>query len=350
LENIRLSSNGLTEIPSSLFDSNKNLRRIDLSSNKLQTINLSLNHLNHLVVLDLENNRIIVLDGASINVIEKLSKGSAVNLNSNPLECSRCADLDFVRWLAKSKELKREGLTCVGSKNYTTVVDDALVFVQTMCDEEIKTRMAAANMRLAVSIPIAFLAFLSIIILMVYFTKRQIRKIRRQREVEEIKLTMKNNERFAVFLTYCSEDDAFVHRYVVDNLNQNLKLVIGTDRNLVCEGDRHFRLGKPILDEISELLDRSDVLVAVVSNKYCLSVFCRNEFQQAVYKEMPILLMLKENIDLENMSPSMRDMFEKKTRVLWECEDGEYKLKTTWFNVCESVVELIDINKIRLQI
>lgn len=309
-----------------------------MSSNKLQKINLHVTHLDHLDVLDLENNAIIVLDSASISVIDKFLNGSFVNLISNPLDCSHCADLDFVSWLAKSDKLQREGLTCLGSKT-VLFVDDALVAVRMICDEEIK-------LRLSISIPVALLALVNIIIFIFYCIRRQSQKRCRQREIREIKKIIRKREMFAVFLTYCSEDDDFIKQYVVDNFNQNLKLVIGTDRDLVCEGDRYFRLGKPIMDEISELLDRSGVLVAVLSNKYCQSIFCRNEFQQAIYKENPILLMLKETVDPKNMSPSMRDMFEKKTRVLWEYENGEYKLKTTWLNVCQSVVEMIDIRKL----
>jgi hypothetical protein len=166
-------------------------------------------------------------------------------------------------------------------------------------------------------------------------------------QIEEIKLKIRNNKMFAVFLMYSSYDMDFVHDNVYNNLNNNLKVAIGTERDLVCEGDTHFRPGKPIPDEVSELLDNSAVVVAVISNRYCQSVHCRNEFYQAFLKEKPIVLMLKGNIELENMTGCMKDLFEKNTRILWTFQDGNYYLKTTWENVCESIVGLIDVKCLR---
>jgi hypothetical protein len=120
--------------------------------------------------------------------------------------------------------------------------------------------------------------------------------------------------------------------------------VIGDDRDLVCEGDRNFQLGRPIHDQISVLLKKSSVVMVVLTDNYSQSIHCRNEFDQAFLLEKPIVLMVKDQVEIALMTPLIRDLYEKKTRVLWLWEDGQFKLKTTWDNVCTSIIELVDCN------
>ena len=92
---------------------------------------------------------------------------------------------------------------------------------------------------------------------------------------------------FVAFLSYSSRDDDFVQEHVIDPLNDNLKLMIGTDRNLICTGDQHLRPGFWVHDEINLCLDRASVIIVVVSDNFCRSSHCSNEFDQAYSQNKP---------------------------------------------------------------
>ena len=52
--------------------------------------------------------------------------------------------------------------------------------------------------------------------------------------------------------------------------------------------------------------------------------------------------MLKEACAEELMSPLLKEMFNRNTRIIWLGNDGicEFSLKTTWENICESYLQL----------
>ena len=73
-----------------------------------------------------------------------------------------------------------------------------------------------------------------------------------------------------------------------------LKLITGTDRDLVAIGDRCFRLGRSIFAEMIDLLDECAVVVVVLSKNYCASEYCRLEIEQARLMRKPIVVFIKE--------------------------------------------------------
>jgi succinyl-CoA synthetase alpha subunit len=150
--------------------------------------------------------------------------------------------------------------------------------------------------------------------------------------------------KFAVFLSYSSDDEEFVKTNILQQLDENLKLMTGIDRQLVCTGDFNFRPGFHLHDEIDKLIGEASVMAVVVSNNFINSNYSCNEVNQAYRHGIPIVLMFIENVEEGDMAkvPVMKTLFKRNARILWSVENGEPVLKTSWENVSRSILDLIE--------
>ena len=80
----------------------------------------------------------------------------------------------------------------------------------------------------------------------------------------------------------------------------------------------------------------------VVTDAFCRSNYCQIELQQAYDLHKPIILVMEQTCDQELMSPLLNELFNRNTRVTWLGNDGlrEFAMKTTWANICESILQL----------
>ena len=122
-----------------------------------------------------------------------------------------------------------------------------------------------------------------------------------------------------------------------------MKTLVGTDRDLICVGDRYFCLGRTIYSEMTRCLDDCAVFIAVMSRNYCNSEYCKLEIEEARVKGMPIVLIFKEKVEEDYMSRVTREVFRNYTRAKFVFEDGAYRLNLDWGKACESIVQLVDV-------
>jgi hypothetical protein len=195
---------------------------------------------------------------------------------------------------------------------------------------------------IATSILAGCILLILIISLLIFYIRRKHRK-RLQNRANVINLLRQGNGyyEFAVFLAFSNEDEDFVNTHILHQLNENLQLMTGVDRELVCTGDRHFRPGFYVLNETWRLFATASVLIVVASENFCQSVYCRGELEHALMQGKPIILMFIEQVEQELMPPTMREVYQRNVRIVWTFENGEYKMKTTWENVCKSVLDLM---------
>ena len=348
LREINLSNNRLSEVPHNMFKYNKNIETIDLSFNHFEQLHFDLTGLHHLALLDVSHNNIKVLDEVSINSLNGIKYAmplvSAVRhcivvFTSNPIKCSTCACKPFIHWLVSSEQVnaKQQNLVCVAEdKTVLNVDDSAIKRVQNICDRRI--------VYVACTISASFIMVtVSLASWSLYRRKRRLQRKRNMEAVISRFITGEEQYEFVVFLSYSSRDEEFVQDHVIDPLNENLKLMIGTDRNLICTGDQHLRPGFRVLDETIKCLDRASVIIVVASNNFCRSSYCQNEFDQAYIQRKPIVLMLLGEVDEELMAPSMKQLYRRNVRILWKVENGQYVLKSTWENICSSVLEKVQV-------
>ena len=84
----------------------------------------------------------------------------------------------------------------------------------------------------------------------------------------------------------------------------------------------------------------SHVVLFVITNDFCNSEFCKFEFTQACELQKRIILMVEENTNKELMPRDLLHVFKHKARIIWRYQDDELVLKTTWENICQSILDI----------
>jgi hypothetical protein len=319
-----------------------------LSENFLKQITFKLDHLNELMDLDLRKNQISVLDETSLKHLHAFegrrqyarNNTTIINLDFNPFSCSTCTSLDSVTWIARSKMINRNNLVCTNENGRHVQIDqDTVTSVISLCNQ-------ASNLRNKIVISVLTPVSVVVILVILFCSIRRCRNKRQYKQRMEEKLHLiqedKLDTEYVVFLSFSSYDHDFLTENVYRPLLRHLQDRTKCERDLICLGDKHFQLGRPINDEMVVSLTKSAVILILLSHNFCSSDYCRMEFDLALQLNKPIILIVKDNVDSNDMVPSLREIFHTRTRILWEQHDGdEYKLKTTWDNVCTSILELI---------
>lgn len=333
---ISLAANDLQNIPMPLFAKCKNVEVIDLSSNKLTQVTVTLSDLENLQTLDLSQNNIRILSSMSMNNLNSIPKQNMcqVIFKSNPLSCSECKAKAFLNWFTSSNVTDIATQTCIDVKGKTEKMSRALGIVQKIC-----TRRTVI---LSTSITAGIVALLLVIGLALHYRrKKHTQRIQNRTNVVNRLREGEGQYEFVAYLAYSSADEDFVSNFVLNKLGENLQLMTGIERELVCTGDEQLRVGFDISSETTRCMEMSSVVLVVVSNSFCESKFCHNELNQAYITRKPIVLMFKEHVDEEMMMPTMKELYRKNVRMLWSFENGEYILKSTWDNVCTAILDLV---------
>ncbi|XP_045208901.2 toll-like receptor 4 [Mercenaria mercenaria] len=344
LKYINLSSNELITIPSKMFKNNREIEVINLSDNKLDQVHFILTALKKLQVLNLQGNNIHTLDPISIDNLNSIQNRNStedshftVILKFNPLSCSKCETKQFLTWLVSTNlvNVTSQNLMCFNENGLAERINEKTVEeVNKICER--KKLVIYTSVSTGVTVLILGIAFC-----IVYKRRKHAAKVQNRANVINLLRKGENNYEFAAFLAFSSDDEDFVYTYILHQLNENLQLMTGIDRELVCTGDRHFRPGFYVHNEAYRRLDTASVLIVVASNNFCQSTYCQNELDQAYVKQKPIILMFIEHIDQELMTTTMKELYQRNVRILWTVENGEHKMKTTWENVCTSALDLI---------
>ena len=342
LRDIDLSNNHLPSLPKNMFKYNRNVETIDLSYNNLEQLHFDLTNLYRLRLLDVSSNMIKIFDDFSISILNGIpcvDDRCSVVMTSNPLLCSTCSCKTSIKWILSSSLVNTEqrGLLCVTEDEVLVKVDESIARkIQTLCDRKMKIIVSTVS-------SIVSLLTVCVIVTTVYRSKRRLRRKRNMETVISRFITGEDQYEFVAFLTYSSKDEDFVEDHVIDPLNENLKLMIGTDRNLICTGDQHLRPGFRVHDETDLCIERASVVIVIVSDNYCRSSYCRNEFDQAYLQRKPIVLMMLGNVNEELMMPTLKRLYKRDVRVLWKTENGQFVLTTSWENICSSILEKVQV-------
>ena len=125
------------------------------------------------------------------------------------------------------------------------------------------------------------------------------------------------------------------------SFQNQLQEMTKTDKEHVCYGDKHFKPGHSIFTEITQCLETSAVVVAVMSRNFCKSFYCKMELEQARLMDKPVIMIFIEDVNEADMSDVMREVFRNFTRVKIVCEDGQYKAQPDWPSVCAAIIQLM---------
>ncbi|XP_053403166.1 uncharacterized protein LOC128558276 [Mercenaria mercenaria] len=257
---------------------------------------------------------------------------------NNPFSCSECDTLASIKWLSTTTHVQ-DDITCKNPKGIFIPVDhNAASFVHEECDRPIRIRN---TILLSVLLPISTITFT--VLSLCKWQKYQQQKRYKKNMEEKIQQIQKNKleTKYLVFLSFSSFDYNFLNNNVYEPLKHHLQEKTGTDRDLICFGDKNFQLGKPFNDEMVLCLQESVVVMLLLSRNFCQSEFCRMEFDMALHMKKPFILMMKEELDEKEMVPSLQQLFKRNTRLLWERQGNNFHPRTSWDNVCNSILDLV---------
>ncbi|KAL4225177.1 Toll-like receptor 7 [Mactra antiquata] len=351
---INLAFNQLTDVPEDFFMGSKNLETILLAGNRLTQVHFNLHHLLCLRYIDLSNNYIRILDATSMKQLDTLIKDITPNaqiadtrkmtsdyssgyrkvkIKGNPFECDSCNSRYSIHWLVSTSltESTPSELTCKDESGTQINLNDAVNVIKDICERKKKIIVLTTTLVVGIALCVS-------VVLLIRTRRKRVLRQRRRNDVIEI--LRHDEDRFAVFLSFSNEDDEFVKTRVMEPLNEGLQRLLCTERNLICLGDSEFRLGQYVHNESLRCIELCTVFLCVVSENYCNSRYCVEEFNQASQMTTPVILMMKEEVDIDLMTPKMQLLFRNQVRMLWENNNGEYRLKTTWKNVCESIIDI----------
>ena len=226
LEEVNLSGNNLNEIPVNMFAHNRAIEYLDLSSNDLQQITFEIKQLLNLSELKMSKNLITYLDAASRKRMDDLYNlkcmqscnysSFTVDLQENPFSCG-CESLEFIEWFISSPmfDESRSMYSCKFDGQEYAMDTDALAVAKYEC--------ALPGLRLkrilfGILIPIAALCLLSFCSYCVY---KVVQKRRQSQDYEERRQLLHEypNEKIPVFLSYSPNDRCIALKYLLKPLS-----------------------------------------------------------------------------------------------------------------------------------
>ncbi|XP_052771248.1 toll-like receptor 7 [Mya arenaria] len=347
LETLKMSDNKLHSIPTNMFVSNTNLQYLDLSNNKLTQITFKLEILNYGLYLDMSGNRFSNPDKKSLDRLKnietiinrnKTGNNNEIQLKDNTFACQTCENKDFIEWVSQTSlvNLIKQQLTCFTENSQKENISfKTYQRLSILCDTPArKVRIILLVTSLVVCIIICTLTGIK-----AYrkFSRKQADLVKLRERIKQIKEN-KYSKQYLVFLSYSNKDEEFIDNNVVHGLEKALVTYIGTNRELICRGDLHFRIGHNICNEMERLFVKCSAMLVFVTENFCRSQFCKREFEFATAMKIPVILMLKDEVDVDVMPAEMRMLFDTLTRFLWTETDGGFIIKTSWENVCRSLV------------
>ena len=77
-----------------------------------------------------------------------------------------------------------------------------------------------------------------------------------------------------------------------------------------------------------------------MSKHFCRSDYCKLELEQARLMHKPIIMIVKEEVDEEEMNVVTKEVFRHFTRIKFVLEHGRLKLQRDWYDVCQCIIQL----------
>ncbi|KAG2464246.1 toll-like receptor 13 [Polypterus senegalus] len=315
--------NGVSLIPNATFASLHKLQKIDLENIGMTEIRSEVFHSlsRSLVKLNLKNNMIQVV---TLNLAELFPHLDELDIYYNPLACV-CENEDFLSWTLTSPtqvpsfyHMKCPTLQPHNSKYLFN-------FDPSICSARLELQAFCISCTLVLSTVIFSLAYCKgrwYFLYGYYLLRAWIHETHLKRQGQQ-------RYRYDAFVSYSSKDEVWVLEQLLPNLEGSSDQA---DCRL-CLHHRDFVPGNPIVSSIVDAVYTSRKTLCVVSSNYLLSEWCSMEVQVALHRlfeEHQDVLVI---IFLEPLSPHMlstyhklRRIIRKKTYLQWPEDTNGHKL------------------------
>ncbi|KAH3747722.1 hypothetical protein DPMN_182151 [Dreissena polymorpha] len=353
LKVLKLNRNGISRIPFNMFVTNNELEELDLSHNNISSLDFHFGLLTNLQVLNLSYNAISFIHAKARATMQQLAAAKkpqnlTIDLSNMPYICS-CHDnhMETIKWIQTNLDTfiasPREDYRCTLQGERLYIFQNALEKTNAYCREQNIKR------NLAICLPIVCVFLL--IGLLIFFKIQRSR--RRKRERKNLRSQIKLGDfpmKFVAFLSFSSDDAELVVNTILPKLNSELQLKTGTNRVLVCSGDRHFRPGYALGEEIIRCIEDSAVIILAVSKHYCQKEWCRKEVQETYDQNKPIVLLFLERVELDEMGKVLRKVFNRYAHASWIPDTDGGHIEPDWPILCDALLDLtvVELEKNRV--
>ncbi|KAH3752109.1 hypothetical protein DPMN_186719 [Dreissena polymorpha] len=340
---LKLNQNGIARIPSNMFLTNTVFEVLGLSNNNLSSLDFNISRLTSLKVLHLSYNAISSIDAQTKDTKEQLaaakkSQKLLIDLSNMPYMCS-CDDnhMETIKWIHKNRD------TFIGHReDYMCTLQDERLYIFYNALEKTKSycRIQKVKCDLAISLPIVCVCLLiGLVVHRVFLKIQSIRRRLRQNLLSQIEVG-DFPKKFVAFLSFSSDDSELVVNTIIPRLNSELQLKTGTSRVLVCSGDRHFRPGYALGEEIIRCTEDSAVTILAVSKNFCQKEWCRREVQETYDQSKPIVLLFLERVEPDEMGRVLRHLFSRYAHASWISDSNGGHIEPDWSILCDALLDL----------
>ncbi|KAM6974372.1 toll-like receptor 2 type-1 [Tautogolabrus adspersus] len=310
LTSLQITNSHVTNPKPELFQPLTNLQALDLSKNKLRSLNfLTQANLSALRWLNLRDNELTMINET---VFQSLPALTYLDLSGNPLTCD-CLSIGFIEWVKNNNQtqvVNAYQYDCYfpPSKQGTKLLD----FDVQSCKMDLNFLCFMSSASLVVLTLISSFIYHSLRWQIVYacclFLAFLYDSRKRRKGAPHL---------YDAFISYNVNDEAWVYRELLPALE-------GEQGWRLCLHHRDFQPGKPIIENIMDAIYGSRKTICVISRNYLQSEWCSREFQMASFrlfdekKDVLILLFLEE-IPAQQLSPyyRMRKLVKKRTYLSW---------------------------------
>ncbi|XP_063432698.1 toll-like receptor 4 [Mytilus trossulus] len=339
LEVINLAFNRIQHLPWMFFKQQRLLRKLNISNNMLDNITFDISHMDHLIYLDISNNRLSSLPKSFRDQLkQKFNHQNGklkVDISENAFRCA-CDNVDFVQWVSTyHTHLVNLHLTNCYLKNRTIVNMGEAQFLYAVLKKECSSYTA-----LIIGIVILIAFFGSIVLWgLIYRHRWKIRylyyiiKSKYHGTIKTPSNTDTRKYRYDAFVSYAENDSDFVHNNLLHQLERDGGLTL-------CIHKRDFIPGNDIAANITSSIHVSRKVIIVMSCHFLKSDWCMFEYKMArlesIYsrdKENILFMIFLEQIRPAKLPLHILELVQDQSYI--EYPNDEYGNTVFWEKIKE---------------
>ncbi|KAF4532720.1 hypothetical protein B566_EDAN017055 [Ephemera danica] len=356
-----ITANGVVILDRNYLDSKvtfniNSLSLLDLSRNRISNLdnftfhgnidnlNLSFNQIGkwnsndifnsdsrHIKQVNLSYNDIRAFDS---EMIKSLSSLEVVDIGGNPLDCSNCLLYGFQQWLKSNTKIHVTNLgkhfstfKCTFPSNLTgTLIFDAPFNELCYSQDPLYIGITIPLLIITIVFGILYYIYRFELVYMMHVTRV------RNRAMDRRHLTKKYH--YDAFVSYSSYDRTWVHDVLLQTLEND------ENKYALCLHERDFRLGRYIMENISECMNNSRNVILVLSPNFVSSKWCQWELklvQQLMFENNPDFLILVEleKLRQKDLPSTLRLLMS--TRTYLECPRAGADMTNFWIRLKQAL-------------
>ena len=280
LDGLDISYNSFSFLYEDFLQTQENLRELIISHNDLTSWRSNMTKWIHLELLDLSYNSLttlsletrLTLTHLEGNPKNRTKEQISLNLMGNPLKCN-CKNIPFLQWLARTE------LYLVDFKHYQCFSDDGQKVNMSSGIFNILSRLESeCSSKIWLLLSSAGLALYFVVVTIIttcyrwrHYIKYVILKMRMRRERLQDFIGREGQYDFDAFVSCTREGAKWLKKYFLPKLeNEATGLKF-------CIAQRDFVVGKTVIDNIMDTINRSRKTILLVDDTFINSKWCQEE-------------------------------------------------------------------------